>query len=319
MICTVTLNPAYDKTVEVRDLVPHEVNVILSVRFDPGGKGINVSRVVQELGLPTVALGIIGGDTGLFINNYLEKRGIITRFVHVDQPTRTNLTVIDIGDPPATELNEPGPTIDEKVLLDVEKSILESLPDSKFFVFAGSLPKGCPDDTYCRLIDLVRRRGATAVLDTRDAALHEGVKAKPFMIKPNQFEAAALLGRKIETIEETAAACNDFLKQGIKVAIISLGARGAVMASEEGIFRGISPQVKVEGAAGAVGAGDSLVAGVCAGILRGQPTSEAFRLGMACGTATATAPGTSLCKKEMVESFLPQIQIEKMGVPAVKA
>jgi 1-phosphofructokinase len=310
MICTVTLNPAYDKTVEVQDLIISEVNTILSVRFDPGGKGINVSRVLAEMGHPTQALGIIGGDTGLFIKNYLEQRGIPTRFVEIDQPTRTNLTVVDIDDPPATELNEPGPVINEKIILDVEKSILDAINDSKLFVFAGSLPRGCPHDTYCRLIDLVRRRGGTPVLDTRDEALAEGIKAKPFMIKPNQTEASHLLGRSIESIEDTASACLDFVKGGIQVAIISLGKKGAMMACEEGVFLGIPPEVKTDSA---VGAGDSLVAGVCLGIEKELGMAEALRMGVAAGTATATTPGTALCKKELVEAILPRVEIKKLS------
>ncbi|MFP4498690.1 MAG: 1-phosphofructokinase family hexose kinase, partial [Vulcanimicrobiota bacterium] len=256
MICTVTLNPAYDKTVLVEDLIPHEVNSIKEMRFDPGGKGINVSRVIKVLGYESLALGIIGGDTGLYIKNHLEQRGIHTNFVEVAQPTRTNLTVIDIDDPPATEFNEPGPTISTKEILEIEKTILDALNTCNFFVFAGSLPVGAPDDTYCRLIELVRNRGGIAVLDTRGQALKEGVRIKPYMIKPNQSEASELLGRKIDSVEDTARACEEFYEQGIKYPIISLGKRGAVLACSEGTFLAVPPQVQVESA---VGAGDSLV------------------------------------------------------------
>ena len=311
MICTVTLNPAYDKTVEVIDLIPHEVNVIQKVRFDPGGKGINVSRVVHELNRKTKALGIIGGDTGRYIQGHLENKGIATGFIEVDQPTRTNLTIIDIDDPPATELNEPGPTVNERIILDVEMKILDTLPESKFFVFAGSLPRGCKPDTYCRLIDLVRKRGATSVLDTRDAALAEGIKAKPHFIKPNIFEAADLLNRTIETDEEVAKACRDFVKQGIAVAVISLGKEGAIMASGNKIWKATPPVIEVKSA---VGAGDSLVAGMCIGMVEKFPIQEAFRLGVACGTATATTPGTALCEETTVKKIMPLVKIEEIEI-----
>lgn len=307
MICTVTLNPAYDKAVLVKDFIPHEMNEIIEVRFDPGGKGINVTRVVHEMGRATMALGIIGGDTGLFIKNHLESIGIATGFVEIDQPTRTNLTIIDEDDPPVTELNEPGPIIDEKIILDVEKKILDSLNYSKFFVFAGSLPQGCPPNTYNRLIGLVRNRGAVAILDTRNSALIEGIKAKPFMIKPNQTEASQLLGRPVSNYKEAAEACVEFNKQGINTAIISLGDQGAVMACPEGVWKATPPKVQVNSA---VGSGDSLVAGVCIGMQENMPMREAFKLGVACGTATATTPGTALCKKETVQQILQQIQIE---------
>jgi len=310
MICTVTLNPAYDKTVTVKDLITHEVNVILDVRFDPGGKGINVSRVVKELGSQTKALGIIGGDTGLFLKNFLEGRGIVTDFVHVDQPTRTNLTIIDIDNPPDTKLNEPGPVIEESVLLKVEKTILDALNESKFFVFAGSLPVGCPDNTYCRMIDLVRQRGAIAIVDTRDGALRESIKSLPYMIKPNACEASALLGREVITPEEACVAAKEFYKMGIKIAVISLGGDGAVMACDDGVFLGTPPKVKVEST---VGSGDSLVAGICTGIESGLPLPDAFRLGLAAGTATATTPGTSLCKKDTVELIIGRVQVKKIS------
>ncbi|MCD4783121.1 MAG: 1-phosphofructokinase [Candidatus Eremiobacteraeota bacterium] len=311
MICTVTLNPAYDKTVEVTDLIPHHVNEIKEVRFDPGGKGINVSRIVRELEFPTKVLGIIGGDTGLFIKNYLENKGIPTGFVEVDQNTRTNLTIIDRDDPPATKLNEPGPKIDERIILDVEMKILDTLPESKFFVFAGSLPEGCPPTTYNRLIGLVVNRGGTAVLDTRGEALKEGLKAKPYLIKPNQDEASDLLGWEVKSIEDAARACKEFREQGIGIAVISLGKDGAVMACKDGVFRAITPIVQVKSA---VGAGDSLVAGLCVGIRKGDSLQSAFKLGVACGTATATTPGTTLCTKDIIDRIFESVRVEEIDI-----
>jgi len=310
MICTVTLNPAYDKTVEVIDLIPHQVNEIKKVRFDPGGKGINVSRIVHELEYPTKVLGIIGGDTGLFIKNYLENKGIPTGFVEIDQNTRTNLTIIDLDDPPATKLNEPGPIIDERIILDVEMKILDTLPESRFFVFAGSLPGGCPPNTYNRLIELVINRGGTAVLDTRGEALREGVKAKPYMIKPNHEEASDLLGWDVKSVEDAAKACLEFREQGIGIAVISLGKDGAVMACKDGVFRAEAPVVQVKSA---VGAGDSVVAGLCVGIQKGATLQSTFKLGVACGTATATTPGTALCTKDIIDRMYDSVRVEKIG------
>jgi 1-phosphofructokinase family hexose kinase len=200
--------------------------------------------------------------------------------------------------------------LDEKIILDLEKTILDTLPLSKFFVFAGSLPRGCPPDTYCRLIDLVRKRGGTPVLDTRDEALREGLKAKPYLIKPNDREASALLGKKVSTQDEVAQACVDFTKQGITVAIISMGKDGAIMACPDGVFKAVAPQVEV---GSTVGAGDSLVAGACMSIARETGFSDALRMGVACGTATATAPGTSLCKKAVVDAFYSKVEIKKIG------
>jgi 1-phosphofructokinase family hexose kinase len=310
MICTITLNPAFDKNVEVQDLIPHETNDILRIRYDPGGKGVNVSRVVNELGYETLALGIIGGETGLFIKNHLEKSGIITHFVEIDQPTRTNVTITDIDDPPPTELNEPGPEINDEIIKRVEETIRQDAEKCELFVLAGSLPRGCSNDTYNRLIKVVREYKCRAVLDTRDEALREGIKAIPYMVKPNKPEAEKLLGKKVETTEDAAQACREFYRQGIKIAIISLGKEGAVMACEDGLFLATTPRIKAEST---VGAGDSMIAGICVGLTTGKSYADSLRLGAAAGTATATTPGTELCKKSEVEFFLDKVKVEKIG------
>lgn len=309
MICTVTLNPAYDKTVVVRGLIPHQLNHIIEERFDPGGKGINVSRAIHEMGHPTRTLGIIGGDTGLFIREYLRKRNMETDFVEIDQPTRMNLTIIDLDNPPDTKLNEPGPEIDERTLLKLEKTILSALSVARLFVLAGSLPRACPADTYRRLINLIRDRGGDAILDTRDEALEEGLKALPLMIKPNADEAENLLKTPVQTPEQAGSACRKFHEMGIRIPIISLGRDGAVMACKDGIFRAVPPPIKVDST---VGAGDSLVAGMAIGLFAGMPLNQALRLGVSAGTATATTPGTSLCRKDAVEAIFNDVTVERM-------
>jgi 1-phosphofructokinase len=303
------MNPAYDKTVEVKDLIPHETNPILTVRFDPGGKGINVSRVVKTLGCDTEAFGIIGGETGLSIKSYLESQNIKTNFIEIEQPTRTNLKVIDIGDPPATEFNDPGPLVDENIICDVVKKIEQNIEKCSIIVFAGSLPRGCPDDTYFRLIEMVKKKGCKSILDTRDEPLIEGVKALPFMIKPNATEASFLLKRTIETTEQAIQASTDLYEMGIEIPVISLGRKGAVLTCDEGTFKSTPPIITAEST---VGSGDSMVAGICAGLLRGMSKEDALKLGTAAGAATAMTPGTELAKKEDVENLLNKVKIEKL-------
>jgi 1-phosphofructokinase family hexose kinase len=315
MICTITLNPALDKNVEVQDLIPHATNDVLRGRTDPGGKGINVLRVVKELGQETIALGIIGGETGNEIKNHLENRGIQTDFVVTDQPTRTNIIITDIDDPPPTELNEPGAEISNDIIEKVEDTIRSNAENCRLFVLAGSLPEGCPGNTYNRLISVVREFNCKAVLDTRDEALKEGIKAIPYMIKPNKSEAENLLGRKIESSEDAAKACRDFYEMGIKIAIISLGKDGAVMACEDGIFKAGTPRIKAEST---VGSGDSMIAGICVGLTTGKSYADSLRLGAAAGTATATTPGTKLCTKKEVDFFLDKIEIEKIEIDKIE-
>lgn len=316
MIVTVTLNPALDKAIVVDKLVLGESNPIKSFRTDPGGKGINVSRMVAEIGRKTLALGFCGGETGAYISQCLKSRGVNHDFVEIEGNTRTNLTLVITDTPPATEFNSPGPEIKPAKLLELEKKILTYLPDASLFVFAGSLPKGLPTDTYARLIHLVEVRGARAVLDTHGDPLTEALKETPYMIKPNRYEAEKLLGRELKTLDEIVEGACELKGMGIKVVSISLGSEGAILCTDDGVYRGYSPKVEAQSG---VGAGDSLVAGLCVGIIDGMPWDEAFRLGLVAGAATAVHPGTQLGTREDIERLMPEARVESLERHSVKS
>lgn len=309
MIATVTLNPAVDKTLMVESLVLGESNPIKSYRIDPGGKGINVSRVIKELGRETKALGFIGGDTGHFLKHSLERRGVPTNFVEIDRSTRTNVTLVDLSRPPATEFNEKGPCISQPDLELLKNKIFEALPHSRLIVFAGSLPQGAPDDTYYQLIELAEKKGLRCVLDSRGEAFTVGLRATPFMIKPNRHETEQVLKVELKTMEDTVKAARQFIKKGIEVVVISMGQDGAILATQDKVWHAEPPEVKV---GSGVGAGDSMVAGICVGIVEQMSWGDCLALGTAAGAATTMRPGTELCRKVDVDKLLDLVKVKKL-------
>ena len=202
MICTVTLNPALDKTVEIPDLTIDSVNRITTMRTDPGGKGINVSKVISKLGGSSVATGILGGDTGNAIRSSLEAMGLENRFRFVKGETRTNLKVIDPVNHTNTDINEPGITVSEELLNEFLEEVVGMITSGDIVVLSGSLPKGAPKDTYYTWVKACREAGARVILDADGELLAEGLKASPYLVKPNNHELSGLLGRNLKTPRE---------------------------------------------------------------------------------------------------------------------
>ncbi|MBO4290015.1 MAG: 1-phosphofructokinase, partial [Lachnospiraceae bacterium] len=206
MIYTVTLTPALDKTVVIPDFTVDRVNRIKTIRLDPGGKGINVSKVLKALGMDSVATGILGGGTGRFILDKLGEMSIAHDFVTVPEETRTNLKVIDDVRGTHTDINEPGAPADPAVLDRVLQKLLSSVRPGDRVVLAGKGPAGAPDTLFGEWIPLLKKQGALPYLDADAALLVHGAAACPEMIKPNDEELARLTGRSFESPEEIARA-----------------------------------------------------------------------------------------------------------------
>ncbi|MDH7570306.1 MAG: 1-phosphofructokinase family hexose kinase, partial [Armatimonadota bacterium] len=232
MVVTVTLNPAVDRTIWVDELRPGDANRVRRSDTDPGGKGINLSLVLRELGMPTAALGFIGGKTGRFVQSYLQQRGVPTAFVEVAGETRINIAVQERSGNPPTTFHEPGPEVTLEDLRKLGEQIRAALPQCKLMAFGGSLPPGVQNDVYAKLIAFCQQGGVKAILDADGQALMQGLSAKPYLVKPNREEASRLLGRPIRSLEDAASAADEILQQyGVTIAVVSLGARGAVAAA----------------------------------------------------------------------------------------
>jgi 1-phosphofructokinase family hexose kinase len=309
MIVTVTLNPCIDQTVFVDGLKLHDANRVVRFETDAGGKGVNLSRVVAELGGESVATGLLGGGPGAFVRRVLDAQGVRHEFVEIEKDTRTNFTVEDGSGEAPTSFNAKGPMVAEfewDALVDKVRTIATG---ASWVTLGGSLPQGVPVDAYLTLGWIAKELGAKLALDADGEAARQGLEAKPDFIKPNKKEAGRLLGRAVESVEDAVFAAEEllqYLSEG-GICIVSLGAEGAVLATREETF--IGKPIEIESNS-TIGSGDSMVAGVLLSLVQGKPLREAFALGIAAGTATAMTDGAEIARRSVVDELLAKVQIE---------
>ena len=309
MIYTVTLNPALDKPVEIPGMALDTVNRITEMRTDPGGKGINVSKVIAKLGGESCAVGILGGGSGKMLEKLLEGEPFTTQFRFVEGQTRTNIKIIDREGHTNTDINEPGLTVTAAELDALLRELLAELRPGDIVVLAGSLPKGAPQDTYRTWTAACKKAGARVFLDADGALLAEGLKAAPYLIKPNDDELSRLAGKKLETLEELTAEGRRLLERGIERVVISLGGRGALYLRKGSTIYAEGLKVPV---GSTVGAGDSVVAALAYAEAQGLSEEEAVRLSTAAGAANVMCSGTQAAEREAVEALLPKVRFSRL-------
>ena len=301
MIYTVTFNPAIDYVVRLdAPLEVGEVNRAGGEDCVLGGKGINVSGVLAQLDCPSVALGFVAGETGAWLERGLEKQGLETDFVHLEQGmTRINVK-IKAGQ--EAELNGAGPDIPESAVRQLEEQ-LDALNENDILILAGSIPRSLPQDTYERLLARLQGKGVRAVVDATRDLLVNVLQYRPFLIKPNNHELGEIVGRELKTDAEIIAAARALQEKGACNVLVSMAGDGAILVDETGKVHRIGcPRGKV---VNSVGAGDSMVAGFVAGWMQTGSYDMALRLGTACGSATAFSLG--LATREKIEELLKQI------------
>ena len=301
MIYTVTFNPAIDYVVRLdAPLEVGEVNRASGEDCVLGGKGINVSGVLAELGCKSVALGFVAGETGAWLERGLAAQGIDTDFVHLEKGmTRINVK-IKAGQ--ETELNGAGPDIPESAMERLEAQ-LDRLAEGDILILAGSIPSSLPQTTYERILARLDGKGVRTVVDATRDLLVNVLQYHPFLIKPNNHELGEIVGSVLHTDEEIVAAAKTLQEKGARNVLVSMAGDGALLLDEEGkVHRIGTPKGKV---VNSVGAGDSMVAGFVAGCLQTDHYDFALRLGTACGSATAFSLG--LAKRNEIEKLLAQI------------
>ena len=288
MIYTVTFNPAIDYVVRLdRPLAVGEVNRAKGEDCVLGGKGVNVSGVLAQLGCESVALGFVAGETGAWLERGLAAQGLRTDFVHLAHGmTRINVK-IKAGQ--ETELNGAGPDISESAMQELEAK-LDRLQKDDVLVLAGSIPVSLAQTTYERLLARLAGRGVRAVVDATRDLLVNVLPYQPFLIKPNNHELSEIAGVPLESDEEITAAARDLQAKGARNVLVSMAGDGALLLDENGgVHRIGCPKGKV---VNSVGAGDSMVAGFVAGYRQsGGDYDAALKLGTACGSATAFSLG----------------------------
>lgn len=303
MIYTVTLNPALDYVMRLS--APLELGETNRAEGEPlqcGGKGINVSLVLKELDVPSVALGFVAGDTGRQLTDMLEKQGLRQEMLPLTQgQTRIN---VKLKGSVETEINGAGPVISPQALAQLAQR-LDVLEKGDVLVLAGSVPSGVPQTVYRDLMEPLAARGVRFVVDTTGQALREALACRPLMIKPNRSELAQLCGRPLPTDADIVQAAAELQANGAQNVLVSLGGDGALLLdAEHRVFRAAAPGGKP---VNSVGAGDSMVAGFLAAWCAGKGSAEALRLGSAAGGATACSP--QLAQREEICALLNGIEI----------
>lgn len=312
LIATLTLNPTLDDAVEVDALRPDDVSPARGVRLDPGGKGINVSRTLVRLRTPTIAYGPVGGWSGHRLIDLLRAEGVPYCFAAVPGETRVNL-IITTADHTQYRLKYPGPavTLDDLTLLLSDMAALD--PKPVFWVLGGSLPPGAPANTYAVALQQAHRQGIPVILDADDEPLRLGVRASPFVIKPNRHELGRLVGRDLRHQDDFLAAARALIDaHGIGIVLLSLGADGALAVSRTEAWALRPPPVTP---VSQIGAGDATVAGLAKALAAGSALVDAARYAVAVGTAKVLSPGTVLARTDEVQRLLPLVRVEKLDSP----
>jgi 6-phosphofructokinase 2 len=307
LIATITLNPSLDRFITVQGLEVDKTNRWTGTRIYAGGKGIDVSRAIHEMGGKTIAYGFVGGDAGRTLEILIDEEGVPCSFTPIQEETRTNFIITDTKNSQQTRIDAPGPHISSRAWERFRSKMLRIRPNPALIVAGGSVPPGITTDVYHTIITEAKSFGIRTILDSEGQWLAEGIKARPYLIKPNVEEAEGLLNRELSTEEAIVQAALDLVKMGVEIVVVSRGRNGIIAATENQVLKVVSPPVKVRST---VGAGDCTIAGLALKLASKEPLWEACRLAAAMGTAAVLTPGTELAHRADVERLLPQIQIE---------
>jgi 1-phosphofructokinase len=302
MIYTLTLNPSIDYHISLPSFAEGDLNRVQKERKTAGGKGINVSLVLKQFGMESLALGFAGGFTGQFIEDELREARIKTEFLSIEDDSRIN---IKMHAEKETELTGVSPRIPREKLAELLQR-LSRLTDKDTLVLSGGVPASLDCGIYGTIMKGLNGKGVRIYLDASGTALERALQEKPFLIKPNQHEVSDLFGVTIETAEEALMYARKILPMGPENVIVSLGGEGAVFVNDREALIARIPQSKP---INTIGAGDSMVAGFLYKYAQREDTESAFRYAVAAGSATALSEG--FCTPERIESFMPSIIITK--------
>jgi 6-phosphofructokinase 2 len=304
-IVTLTLNPTIDKSTAV-DSVASEIKMRCTEPvFDPGGGGINVSRVIQTLGGESLAVYAAGGFTGTMLKNLLDQVGLQQHLVPIQGLTRENLTVYEESTTLQYRFNMPGPTMQESEWQACLDAVFAH--PAPYIVASGSLTPGIPDDFYQQIALRAKETASHLIVDTSGKALEACAQAGVFLLKPNLHELELLSGERFESEERMVEIARNLIRAGMaQVFVVSMGASGAVLITLEDAVKLRPPVVPVKSK---VGAGDSMVGGIVWALAEGKPLLEAVRYGIAAGSATVMNSGTKLCRYEDVMNIVNRVAV----------
>ena len=305
MIYTVTLNPSIDYVIKVDKLTTGNINRVNEEHVYPGGKGINVTRILKSLDNDNIALGFVSGFTGDYIINSLQELNLKSDFIKVKEGfTRINVKVKSEEE---TEINGQGPKISEEELNQFYK-VIDKLVDGDILILSGSIPSCLDERLYENIMKKVEDRDIKVIVDATKNLLLNVLKYKPFLIKPNNHELAEMFNVELNSTEDVVFYARKLKEMGAQNVLISMGKDGALLVTEnDEVFASSVAKGEV---VNSVGAGDSMVAGFIAGYLKSNSYEEALRLGAASGGATAFS--SDLATREFIDKLVDEIKIEKI-------
>ena len=303
MIYTMTLNPSIDYIVHVSDLKMGDVNRMTHDFKLPGGKGINVSRILQRIGSTSTALGFLGGFTGNFIQDWLQQEQIDCRFTVVKEDTRINVKLKAAEE---TEINGAGPTLSDDEIEQLKASLAD-IKAGDIVVLSGSTPASLRKGFYHELIQIIKEKQAEFVIDTTGDDLMQALSARPLLVKPNNHELADLYNTTFHSIEDIIEHAKKLQASGAQNVLISMAGDGALLINESGIYQS---NVLKRPLKNSVGAGDSMIAGFIGQFAKSGDAVEAFKWGVACGSATAFSD--DLAEASFIQELLPEVKITQL-------
>lgn len=308
-VVTITMNPVVDVSTAAKVVVPVKKTRCEPPVYEPGGGGINVTRALKKLGFDSLALFMAGGKSGDRLRQLLREESIDFKVVETEESTRENLMVMDNTSGEQYRFVMPGPHIKEPEWKEVLRLLDEVRPRPDYVVASGSLPPGVPDDYYAQVADWCKKNDVSMVLDTSGPALKLALEKGVYLAKPNLREIGEMLGKEKLTGMELDEAAMEILAKGYaRVLIVSLGAQGAMLAWQDSIEYVVPPVMPVEST---VGAGDSMIAGVLSGCIRGFWPEKAIRYGVAAGTAATMTPGSELCRRSDTDKIFEWLNIDR--------
>ena len=309
MLLTTTLNTSVDKCYRLAaPLVIGEVSRVDHALENAGGKGLNAARAIQTFGEDVIATGLVGGNNGQTIVDILDKQHVKHRFTHVKNQTRCSINVID-SNGVSTELLEPGEHVSKEEIEAFENNFIELLDQVDIVTLNGSMPRGFEPEYYKHLISLCNQRDIPCFLDTSGKYLIEAIAMKPYFIKPNTDEVSQLLGHKPTSLEEIVESAQELHKKGISKVAITLGSQGAILASDEGVFKAQPPQIEC---INPVGSGDTFTGVFAACTLRSMSDEDCLRHAIACASANCLSEQTGVFDMDDARELLKETQISRL-------
>jgi 1-phosphofructokinase len=305
-VATLTLHPALDQTVTLERLVPGAVHQAEAMRFDAGGKGVNVAAFLADAGVPVAATGLLGEENAAPFAALFAAKGIEDAFVRVPGTTRINVKLAETARRETTDINLPAPRAPAAALAELERRVLALADRCGWFVLAGSVPPGVPPGIYAALTARLRERGCRVAVDTSGAPLAPALDAGPDLAKPNRAELEQLVGARLPALADVARAARELRRRGPRIVVVSMGAEGALFTGAEGAWLARPPAVTV---ATTVGAGDALVAGLVASLREGRSLEAAARRATAFAAAKVGRVGPHLGPAEDVRALEARVDV----------